>query len=198
MALVSSGARHSCEDHLRYPRPVSAARLKSLAFIQAQNENASNSSVLPTTSSFIFSLLSLSPDFFHPFAKAGVFLCLVPLHLAHFFCLCSLRGICPTLFNSLCLAFTTAFFFSFFCSPPLFPKPLFPTLRREEQNLWRVSSARTHFLCLNVRESFFFTTFFCHLFPSVSRQQSKPGQAVLWWWHEKKTSELHVVKHWIF
>lgn len=71
MALVSSGALHSCEDHLQKPRSVSAACLESLAFIQAQNGNASNSSVLSAASSFIFSLLSLSSDFSHPSATGG-------------------------------------------------------------------------------------------------------------------------------
>lgn len=123
MALVSSGALHSCEDHLQYPRSVSAARLESLAFIQAQNGNASNSSVLPIATSSIFSLLSPNSDFSHPFATGGgSFSAWLLCTFSLFFCLCSLREICPTLFNSPSLSLSRFYHCTaFYCHPHPWP-----------------------------------------------------------------------------
>lgn len=157
VALVSSGARHSCEDHLRYPRPVSAARLKSLAFIQAQNENASNSSVLPTTSSFIFFSPLPQLRFLSPLCQSRGVPLLGSSAFSPFFSASVLCGEFAPLSSTLSVLLLPPLFFFFFLLPSSFPKTAIP-YTRGERNLWRVSSARTHFLCLNVPES-------CHLFP---------------------------------
>lgn len=172
MALVSSGALHSCEDHLQYPRSVSAARLESLAFMQAQNGNASNSSVLPIATSCIFSLLSLSSDFSRPFATGeGKFLCLAPLHIYPIFLPLLSAGnlpYSPSLSQS-------CFYHHIFLPPP--PQtPSFYSLHCiktskifEGSLLLLTSFSASTCECL-------FSVFFCHLFPSVSRQWSEPGQ----------------------
>lgn len=136
MALVSSGALHSCKDHLQNPHSVSAARLESLAFIQTQNGNASNCSVLPTATAFIFSLLSLSSESLTPQPQEGeVSLLGSSAHLAYF----SASGLCresallsSTLLLYLCLAFTTA---PFCCCLHLNPPHPFPTLLRRAKSL---------------------------------------------------------------
>lgn len=164
MALVSSGAFHSCEDHLQNPRSVSAARLESLAFIQAQNGNASNSSVLPAASSFIF--FSPLPQLRFPLTplpqEGEVSLLGSSAHLAYFSASALCRECAPlssTLLLPLCLAFTTTAFW--YHHHPLHPNPqmcplhLFPTLWREEQNLWRVSCALNPFLSLDMCMSIF-------------------------------------------
>lgn len=89
MASVSTGALHSCEDHLQEPRSVSAARLESLAFIQAQNGNGSEFSV---SHLFLFSSsLSLGSDS-SPVSATGHYSHGFSAHLACFFPAYALSG----------------------------------------------------------------------------------------------------------
>lgn len=143
----------------------------------------------PPPPPLFFSLLSLSSDFFHPFAKAGVFLCLVPLHLAHFFLPLFSAGNLPHSLQLSPSCFYHRFFFFFFLHPSSFPKTAIP-YTREERNLWRVSSARTHFLCLNVPESFLF--FFYYIFLSSfplsvkTAEQARPSGVVMMTWKKNE------------
>lgn len=149
MASVSSGARRSCEDHLQLPGSGSAACLKSLALMQFRNGNGSKYSVLHSPHRFLSPLCQ----------RKGV--CLLGTSaLSPFFCL----TLSSTLYASLLLLLFPAFPS---LASPLVPKLLFPTLRREEQNLWRV--------CFYLLPQSFFSIFYCNLFPSVWRQQRKPG-----------------------
>lgn len=85
MALVSSGALHSCEDHLQTPRSVSAARLESLAFIQAQNGNASNSLSSSPPTPLLFLSSPSAPISLTPLPQEGeVSLLGSSAHLAYF------------------------------------------------------------------------------------------------------------------
>ena len=127
MALDSSGALHSCEDHLQNPRSVSAACLESLAFTQSQNGNASNSSV-----PLFFPPPSLISDCSHPSAT-GVSLLGSSAHLALFFTVSALsRESAPLSISFACLAL----------APFLPPKKrgkkpfhLFPTVFRRGKSL---------------------------------------------------------------
>lgn len=146
MALVSSGALHSCEDHLQYPRSLSSARLESLSFIRAQNGNASNSSVLCTTTSFIFSFPFPQLWFLSPLChRRGKFLCLAPLaHLAYFSASALCRESAPLSSTlppslSLCLAFTT----TVFLLPPQ-PKPPPPSI---PYTAWRRAKSLRDLFC---------------------------------------------------
>lgn len=131
MALVSSGALQSCEDHLQHPLSASAVRLESLAFIRAQNGNASNSSVRRL---FYFSLLRFLSSLSH---RRGKFSLLASsVHLAHFSASALARESTPlpsTLLRSLYLAFTT----TALCCFPSYKKPHhpFPTALRRAKSL---------------------------------------------------------------
>lgn len=130
MALVSSGALQSCEDHLQHPLSASAVRLESLAFIRAQNGNASNSSVRRL---FYFSLLSPCSAFSHLIKFS---LLASSVHLAHFSASALARESTPlpsTLLRSLYLAFTT----TALCCFPSYKKPRhpFPTALRRAKSL---------------------------------------------------------------
>lgn len=135
----------------------------------------------PPPPPLFFSLLSLSSDFFHPFAKAGVFLCLVPLHLAHFFLPLFSAGNLPHSLQLSLSCFYHRFFLFLFSAPLLFSQNRYSLHYVEKSKIFEGSLLLVPTFSASMCESlfFFFTTFFCHLFPSVSRQQSKPGQAVL-------------------
>lgn len=200
MALVSSGALHSCEDHLQYPRSLSSARLESLSFIRAQNGNASNSSVLCTTTSFIFSFPFPQLWFLSPLChRRGKFLCLAPLaHLAYFSASALCRESAPlssTLPPSLSVLLLPLLYFC--CHPS--PNPLlhlFPTLLGEEQNLWEISFALNLLLCLYTWVSIFYI-FLSSLTLSVETVEQTRARYQLCDGGMKKNYSFQLVKQWL-
>lgn len=181
MALVSSGALHSCEDHLQYPRSLSSARLESLSFIRAQNGNASNSSVLCTTTSFIFSFPFPQLWFLSPLChRRGKFLCLAPLaHLAYFSASALCRESAPlssTLPPSLPLSLSCFYHYCISAATPAqTPSSIYSLHCLEKSKIFERSLLRLTSYSASTRECLF-SIFFCHLSPSVLRQWSKPGQ----------------------
>lgn len=87
------------------------------------------------------------------FAGERQFPCLVPLHWAHF-------SAPPLLFPA----------FSSLLLPCLSSQSFYPLHYLEKSKIFEVS------LLLLPAPSVFFSMFYCNLFPSVSRQQIKPGQ----------------------
>lgn len=161
----------------------------------------------PPPPPLFFSFLSLSSDFSHPFATGGGsfsagLLCTFSL----FFCLCSLQGICPTLFNSPSLSLSCFYHYCSLLPPhPTLPKPplhLFPALCREEQNLWRVSCALNLFLCL-----YMWVSIFCIFLSSLllSVKTVEQARARYQWWDgemkkietERVSQDPQLVKHWL-
>lgn len=171
MASVSSGARRSGEDHLQLPGPGSAACLKSLSLMQVQNGNGSKYSVLHSPRRFLSPLCR----------RKGVSL-LGTSALSPFFRLTLSSTLYASLLPLLFPAFPSL-------ASPLVPKLLFPTLCREEQNLWRV--------CFYpLPQSFLFLLYFTAICsPQCEDSSANQATAPVLWCRNEKLCKHQVVRH---
>lgn len=130
----------------------------------------------PPPPPLFFSLLSLSSDFFHPFAKAGVFLCLVPLHLAHFFSASVLCGEFAPLSSTLSVLLLPPLFFFLFSAPLLFSQNRYSLHYIEKSKIFEGSLLLVPTFSASMCESLFFLLHFSVIF-SPQCQDSRASQA---------------------
>lgn len=122
----------------------------------------------------LFSLLSLSSDFSHPFATGGgSFSAWLLCTFSLFFCLWSLQGICPTLFFFSISASLLPVLLSVTIAPLLKPPSIYSLHCVEKSKIFEGSLVLLTSFTASTRECPS-SVFFCHLLSSLSGQWSKP------------------------